>query len=123
MPRSYTSSDTREGCIIRSRLTELKARLRPCPAYQKEDRDFDLHRVNELAQKRDRGDSTPEEDTEDAYLWAATVSYIETPEEEASRIYWELRTRRSHEDKFTAAEEAQFEDIERRYPLLILYKD
>jgi hypothetical protein len=123
MPRPYTSSDTEEGCIIRSRLTELKARLRPCRAYQKEDRDSDLRRVNELAQKRNRGDLTPEEDTEDAYLWARMESYIETPEEEASRIYRELRTRRSHQDKFTAAEEAKFEDIERRYPLLNPYKE
>jgi len=114
----YTSSDIRESAIIRARLAEHKARLKRCPSYKQDDLLSDRCRLNELAKKRDRKVQTPEEESEEAYLFARIESYIETEEEAAKRIHSEMRTRRSYKDEFTAAEEAEFEDIERRYPHL-----
>jgi hypothetical protein len=118
IPIDYTSSDIRESAIIRARLAEHKARLKRCPSYKQDDLLSDRCRLKELAAKRDRKVQTPEEESEEAYLFARTESYIETEEESAARIHFEMSVRRSHKDEFTAAEEAEFEEIERRYPHL-----
>jgi hypothetical protein len=108
IPIGFTSSDIRESAIIRARLAELRAELKRCPTYRKANRESDRRRISELAEKRDRGRQTPEEESEEAYLFARIESYIETEEEAANRMHFEMSVRRSHKDEFTAAEEAEF---------------